>query len=76
MLPMEKVAGKLEVGLTEDICHIVIRHRESKRDRNGVGHIQLSPRHARHLANVLLNYAAHAEAEATRNHSNVILPGS
>jgi hypothetical protein len=67
---MEKVAGRLEVGLADDTRHIVISHPESKPDGNGVGHIILSPRHARHLANVLIDCAADAEAEATSRCSN------
>jgi len=72
---MERVAGKLEVGLADDIRHIVIRHHELKLDSNGVGRILLSPRHARHLANALIDYAAFAEAEAISKHSSMGLSG-
>jgi len=61
---MEKVAGKLEVGLADDIDQILISYPGLKPDANGVSHILLSPRHARHLANVLVDFAADAEAEA------------
>jgi len=73
---MERVAGRLEVGLADDIRHVVIRHRDSKLDSNGVGRIFLSPRHARHLANVLIDYAADAEAKAISERTNPGLSGS
>jgi len=59
---MEKVAGKLEVGLIDDIDQIVISYPGLEPDANGVSRILLSPRHARHLANVLIDFAADAEA--------------
>ncbi|MGB7264101.1 MAG: hypothetical protein WBC92_01225 [Terracidiphilus sp.] len=63
---MEKIGGKLEVGLADNFDHIVISHRDLEPDVNGVSHILLWPRHARHLANVLIEYAADAEAKAAK----------
>ncbi len=63
---MEKVAGKLEVSLTEDGNEIVIKHPDLKPDATGVGRIVFSPRHARHLANLLIENATEAEADAER----------
>lgn len=63
---MEKVAGKLEVSLTEDGNEIVIKHPDLKPDANGEGRIVFSPRHARHLANLLIENATEAEAGAER----------
>jgi hypothetical protein len=70
---MEKVAGKLEVGLADDTRHIVIRLHDLKPDSNGEGRISLLPRYARHLANVLIDCAADAEAESTSRRSNQLL---
>jgi hypothetical protein len=63
---LEKVAGKLEVSLTEDGNEIVIKHPDLKPDATGVGRIVFSPRHARHLANLLIENATEAEADAER----------
>ena len=51
---MEKVAGHLEVSLTDDACAIVIRQLDLEPDRDSVNQIVLSPRHARHLASLLI----------------------
>lgn len=62
---MERVAGSLEVWLTLDTNEIVLSHPDLKKDAPGGGRIVFSPRHARHLANLLLAYAAAAEAESS-----------
>lgn len=62
---MDKVAGVLEVTRTEDTQEVVIIHPDLKPDANGVGRLVFSPRHARYLANLLIEHAAAAEAEAT-----------
>lgn len=67
---MDKVAGFLEVGRTDDTHEIVIIHPEFRSDANGDGRIVFLPRHARHLASLLLIHAAHAEAEAAGTHPN------
>ena len=61
---MDKVAGFLEVGRTDDTHEIVIGLPASKPDAKGAARIVLSPRYARHLANLLAEHAAYAEAEA------------
>ena len=61
---MERVAGFLEIDRTGDTHEIVITHRLSKPDANGLVRIVLRPRHARHLANALIESATYAEAEA------------
>jgi hypothetical protein len=62
LLTKERVAGRLEVGLAKDSRRIVIICPDLKPDAKGSGQILLSPRHARHLANVLIDSAADAEA--------------
>ena len=61
---MDKVAGFLEVGRTDASHEIVIEHPGLKPDANGATRIVLSPRYARHLANLLIEHATYAEAEA------------
>lgn len=65
---MDKVAGFLEVERTNDTYEIVIKLPASKPDANGTTRIVLSPRYARHLANLLIENATHAEAEAVGTH--------
>jgi hypothetical protein len=60
---VDKVAGFLEVGRTEDARQIVIRLPELKPDATGAARIVLSPRYARHLANLLIEHAAFAEED-------------
>ena len=60
---MDRVAGVLEVGRTDDTHEIVISHPALKPDANGFGHIIISTRNARHLAQLLIEHAADAEAE-------------
>jgi len=61
---VDKVARFLEVGRTDDTHEIVIGLPDSKPDANGATRIVLSPRYARHLANLLAEHAMYAEAEA------------
>ena len=61
---MDKVAGFLEVGRTDDTHEVVISHPNPKLDANGTARIVFSPRYARYLANLLTEHATHAEAEA------------
>ena len=62
---VEKVAGFLEIGRTKDTQEIVIKLPELKPDARGMARIVLSPRYARHLANVLIENATYAEAESS-----------
>jgi hypothetical protein len=61
---MDKVAGFLEVGRIEDEQQIVIKVPGLKPDATGAACIVLSPRYARHLANLLIEHATFAEAQA------------
>ena len=61
---VDKVAGFLEIGRTEDTQEIVIKLPDLKPDARGAARIVLSPRYARHLANLLIENATYAEAEA------------
>lgn len=65
-MTVDKVAGVLEVGLTDGNRRIVIRHPDLKPDAKGATRIVMSPRHARHLANLLVEHAEYCEAEAER----------
>ena len=60
---MDKVAGFLEVDQTNGTNEIVIRLPDLKPDAHGAVRIVFSARHARHLANLLVEYATYAEAE-------------
>ena len=62
---MEKVAGILEVCRTDDGSKIAIKHFELRSDGSGMSRIVLSPRQARHFANVLIMHAGEAENEET-----------
>lgn len=64
-LNLDKVAGFLQVGRTEDTHEVVILHQSATLDRNGAIRIVVSPRHARYLANLLTEHATCAEEEAT-----------
>lgn len=66
VLRMDKVAGVLEVSRTDDTQEVVIIHPDLKPDASGVGRLVFSPRHARYLANLLIEHAAAAESEAAR----------
>jgi hypothetical protein len=61
---VDKVAGFLEVARTDDTHEIVVSHPPLLSDANGLSQIVISPRHARHLANLLIEHATYAEAEA------------
>ena len=67
-LKMDKIAGFVEVEMTNDSYEIIIGHPASQLDSSGLDHFVLSPRHARHLANVLIEHANQAEAEAAGRH--------
>jgi hypothetical protein len=69
---MDIVAGYLEVDRADDTHEIVISHPVLVPDLNGVGHIKLQPRHARHLAYVLLENATYVEAEIMGSHTGKI----
>ena len=56
----------MEVSRTDDGGKIAIEHFESQTDNNGMSRIVLSPRQARHLANVLIMHAGGAEHEEPR----------
>ena len=58
---MERVAGNLEVSLSEDAREIVIRRLDLNPKSDGRAPIVLSPRHARHLASLLLMNAESVE---------------
>jgi hypothetical protein len=60
---MDKVAGTLLVWRTDESNEVVISHPDLKPDAEGVSHIVVSSRYARHLAHLLLKHAAAAEAE-------------
>jgi len=61
---MDKVAAALEVTRTDDTQEVVIIHPDLKPDASGIGRLIFSPRNARYLANLLVEHAAAAEAEA------------
>lgn len=61
---VDKVARFLEVSRRDDTHEIVISHPASKTDNKGLEHITFMPRQARHLANLLIEHATYAEAEA------------
>ena len=72
---MHRVAGVLEVARTDDKLEVVIIHPDLKPDATGVGRIVFSPRHARHLANLLIENATEAEADAARKYLSQRLRG-
>lgn len=63
-MAVDNVAGIVKVSRTDDTHMIVIAHPASHSDPEGLERVVLSPRHARHLANVLIEHATYAEAEA------------
>jgi hypothetical protein len=63
---VDKVAGILEVSRTVDGSKIAIKHCQLQSDGNEMSHIVLSPRQARHFANVLIMHAGEAENEETQ----------
>jgi len=63
---LEKVAGHLEVSLTEDAHSISLKMLDWSPDEHGAVRIDLSPRYARHLASLLLLKAEDAEEAGER----------
>jgi predicted Zn-dependent protease len=72
---MDRVAGVVEVWRTDDTHEIVIHHPALKPNASGAAQIVFSPRNARHLAHLLMEHAAEAEAEATKENPNAGLSG-
>jgi hypothetical protein len=64
MLEMDRVAGVIEVSLIDDTHEVVISYPASKPNSSGVHEIVIMPRYARHLAQVLIEYADISEAES------------
>jgi len=58
---MDIVAGFLKIDQKDDTHEIVVKHPALKPDTDGWVHFVLLPRHARHLANLLVEYATYAE---------------
>jgi hypothetical protein len=69
---VEKVAGFLQVERTEETHEIVISHPALDPDEHGMTRIVFSTRYARHLANLLLEQATYAEAEATGTRPEIL----
>jgi hypothetical protein len=67
---VDQVASFLEVLRTDDGLGIVMMHPILKTDASGVNHIELSPRQARHFANLLILHAEEAESDAANSYSN------
>ena len=73
---MERVAGILDVGISDDFREVVIDCSASLQSGTGAGRILLSPRYARYLANLLIDYAEEAEthlmpqAKTARRHGS------
>jgi hypothetical protein len=57
----KKVAGYLEVGISDDGREIIVNHPDLRPDVNGVGHIVFSPNQARSLAKLLSGKADEIE---------------
>jgi hypothetical protein len=64
MLEMDRVAGVIDVSLTDNTHEVVISYPASQPDANGIHEIVIMPRYARHLAQVLIEYAGIAEAKS------------
>jgi hypothetical protein len=65
---VDKVGGIIEVTRTTDTHEIIISRPALQPASDGHSLITLSPRYARHLANVLIEHATCAEAEACGTH--------
>lgn len=63
---MEKVAGLLEVSLTEDAGSIALRVLDWRPEDDGAARTDLSARQARYLASLLLLKAEDAEEASER----------
>jgi hypothetical protein len=61
---MDTIAGVIEVMLAEESHEIVVRFSGSTADVHGKHKIVIMPRYARHLAQVLVEYAEIAEEAA------------
>jgi hypothetical protein len=66
MLAMDRVAGVIDVSLTDNTHEVVISYPALQPDVNGIHKIVIMPRYARHLGNLLIEYAAAAEAKTNR----------
>ena len=60
---MERIARSVEVWRNDDTNEIVISHPAFKTVENRIGQIAFSARHARHLAQVLIEFAADVDAQ-------------
>ena len=60
---MDRVAGMIEVSLTDETPEVVMRVPASPSDTKGKHEIVIMPRYARHLAHLLIEYADAAEAD-------------
>jgi hypothetical protein len=63
VLEMDRVAGRIEVSLTDESPEVIMRYPAYPSDAKGTHEIVIMPRHARHLANLLIEYADAAEAD-------------
>ena len=66
MLEMDRVAGVIDVSLTDNTHEVVISYPATPPGTNGTHEIVIMPRYARHLGNLLIEYAAAAEAKTKR----------
>lgn len=67
---MERVTQGLEVGLSSDSCCVEIVYRGVHPKPTRASSIVLLPRHARYLANLLVEYASEAEEMSTEKGSS------
>jgi hypothetical protein len=72
---MDRVAGVVEVWRTDSTHEVVISHPAFASGSSEGGQIVFTPRSARHLAHLLIEYAADAEAEAAGDESSEELTG-
>jgi len=70
---MDEVAGVIEVSLTDEIPEMVMRCPATPSDSKGKHEIAILPRYARHLANLLVEYAEAAEASTERKNRSSVL---
>lgn len=71
---VDRVAGFWEVARVDDGFSVAIQHPEVKPDEEGMCHIELSPRQARHLASLLMMHAEEAEAQSDVDQSGIRQP--
>lgn len=62
----DKIAGFLEVGVSEDGTEVVVNHPDIDPDKDGNGHIVFSPNQARALAKLLWSKADEIEKGVRR----------